>query len=336
MHATQFLSQSEPTPLPGVVVLHGGESHLKREVLHKIAVQLLGEEGVELGLSRYSGKEADLRSIHDELLTVSMFSSMRVVCVDDADEFISQNRSALEEYVAKPSRQSVLVLEVKSWRKNTRLAKVVQKSGLEVECGELTGARLTGWLQEQVKVRFEKTLSREGAALIVELTGTGLAQLSREIEKLAAYVGEAKRITPEAVRSVVGGWRAETTWAMVDGIRDGDLPRALKALDRLLSAGDAPQKILGGITFVFRKFASATERSRHGLPLRVALQQAGVFPRDVDVAERYLRRVGRAHAERILEWLSEADANLKGGSRMAERVQLEQLLFLLSGPLLAR
>ena len=66
-------------------------------------------------------------------------------------------------------------------------------------------------------------------------------------------------------------------------------------------------------------------------PLRAALQQAGVFPRDVESTERYLRRIGRQRAEQILALLLQADSGLKGGSRLPERLQLEQLLLRLCG-----
>ena len=86
-----------------------------------------------------------------------------------------------------------------------------------------------------------------------------------------------------------------------------------------------------GITFVFRKLAIATELARQGTSLSAALKQAGVFPRDVSPATRYLRRIGRPRAEKIYSWLLEADTAMKGGSRLPERIQLETLLVRLGG-----
>jgi DNA polymerase-3 subunit delta len=155
--------------------------------------------------------------------------------------------------------------------------------------------------------------------------------LDQELAKLTAYVGDRARIGLDDVRALVGGWRAETTWKMTDAVRDGSPSLALQALDKLLTAGEAAPKILGGLNYVFRKYARATELSRRGTTLRAALQQAGVFPRDVDAAERYLRRIGRQRAERIIALLLQADSGLKGGSRLPERLQLEQLLLRLCG-----
>jgi DNA polymerase-3 subunit delta len=96
-------------------------------------------------------------------------------------------------------------------------------------------------------------------------------------------------------------------------------------------AGEPALKILGGMTFVFRKLARAVELSQQGTTLASALQQAGVFPKEVSNCERYLRRIGRAKAERLLQCLLEADGNLKGGNRLPERLQLERLLVQLRG-----
>ena len=41
--------------------------------------------------------------------------------VDEADEFVSRYREALEDYVARPGRSGILLLDVKSWPSNTRL-----------------------------------------------------------------------------------------------------------------------------------------------------------------------------------------------------------------------
>lgn len=331
MHATAFLSQFETwKPVP-IVVLSGDEQHLRTEVRQAVLKRVLGETGEDLDCSRYSGASVELKTVRDELLTVSMFSSARAVVIEEADDFVTRHRSGLEEYFDRPSRSSLLVLSVKSWPKTTRLAKKLTAVGVEVECSELTGAALQKWIQTEVQSRYAKQLTRDAVTLLVELAGNGLGLLARELDKLASYAGEREKITGEDVRMLVGGWRAETTWAMLDAVRDGRPDAALHALDTLLCAGEPAPKLLGGVNFVFRKYAEGTERARSGTPLRAALQQAGVFPRDVEAAELYLRRMGRPKAESISGWLAAADSNLKGGSRVPERVQLEQLLLSLSG-----
>ncbi|MFV0444292.1 MAG: DNA polymerase III subunit delta [Planctomycetaceae bacterium] len=333
MHATAFLSQLESwTPLP-VVVLVGDERHLKTEVLRCILHKILGPDGGDLDCSRYSGSDVDLKSVRDELLTVSMFSSARAVVIDEADDFVTRNRPGLEEYFDRPGKSSLLVLNVKSWPKTTKLAKKLPRIGQVVDCSELSGAALQRWVVDEAQSRYQRQISRDGVSLLIELAGSSLGLLARELDKLAAYVGDRDRIQVDDVRTLVGGWRAETTWEMINAVRDGRAAAALQALDRLLQAGEPAPKLLGGINFVFRKLAEGTERSRTGTPLKAALQQAGVFPRDLEAAVHYLRRIGRPRAERIISWLASADSDLKGGSRIPERLQMEQLLLNLCGTL---
>ena len=278
MHAADYLKSPDKHGTAPVIVLHGSEWSLKQAALLAITKQVLGSEDDELSVTRFVGKDAELREVRDELLTVSMFADSRVVVVEEADEFITTYRPGLEDYVDKPSQSSVLVLDCKSWRKNTKLAKKVSGSGLEIECSELTGGKLVKWITEEAAQTHGKQLSRDAAALLVELVGNNLGLIGQELAKLASYVGTADRITPDDVRSLVGGWKAETTWTMTGAVRDGNVSLALACLDQLLTAGEAPPKLLGGINFVFKKLSQATEISRTGTPLNVALETKRCVP----------------------------------------------------------
>jgi len=330
MHATKFLKNPGDATIGPVAVLFGPERHLKLAALGALREIVLGEEG-DLGLARFTGRDTDLKNVADELRTISMWGDRRLVVVDEADDFVSKHRVGLEKYLQHPAQKSVLVLDVKSWPKNTRLAKAVAKIGLDIECKALSGRELSSWLSETCGEQYEKQITRDALALMIELAGVDLGLLDTELSKLVAYVGDRKRIDADDVRALVGGWKAETTWTMLAAVRDGHIATALTCLDKLLVAGEAPQKVLGGISFVFRRVAQATEFSRQGIPLHAALQRAGVFPRDVGPTETYLRRIGRGRAEKIYRLLLTADGDLKGSSRAPLRVQLERLLIELSG-----
>jgi len=326
MHATDVLRKAPA--VPGVVVLTGGQQHLKSTALAWLKSVVLSDD--DIALTRFAGKDAELQTVWDELRTVSMWGDRRLVIVDEADEFVTKHRSGLEKYAAAPAKKSVLVLDVKSWPKTTRLAKQIATTGLDIECTELKGVALSKWLQDTARDVHQAELNRDAAALLIELIGNELGLLDQELSKLGSFVGQGGTITAEAVRAMVGGWRMETTWAMTDAVRDGDLGHALKDLNDLLFHGEAPQKLIGGIHFVFRKLAYGTDLSRKQ-PLEAALREAGIFPQAIGPSTAYLRRLGRANAEHLIQKLLQADLNMKGGSRLPERLQLEQMLIGLSG-----
>ncbi len=328
MHATAFLRAIAQTELGAVVIIYGNERALKQSVIDAIRSKFNEDDGDSV--TSFPGRDVEFKTIHDELLTISMWSDIRVVVVEEATDFITKNRPALEKLFQRPPKKSLLILDAKSWPKNTKLAKAVTKIGLAVECSALTGNELVQWIRTYASETYRKKISRQNALLLIELVGENLGLLEQELAKLTSFVGEKSEIDDEDVRALVGGWRAEKTWAMTNAARDNNLAEALCCLDKLLIAGEAPQRILGGISFVFRKLAETTELSRSGQPLNNMLKQAGVFPRDVQPAAKYLRRIGRSQAEQIYKQLLQADLDMKGGSRLPERTQLERLIIRLS------
>lgn len=333
MHAMAFLNQPPTTEIPAVVVLHGSDEFLRSEVLQKLCRQLGGENEEEAIISRFRGSDCERRAVMDELRTVSMWGDRRVVVIENADPFVSENRAELERYLAAPARGAVLILAVKSWAKNTRLTKAVARNGLPIECSELKGAKLLHWLKETAASQHEKQLTQSAAALMVELAGTSVGLLSQELAKLAAYVGKNRRIGEEDVQAVVGGWSVKNAFKMMDELYAGRLNKALELLDRLLSSGEAPQKILGAISFSLRKLTQAVEDARQGKRLKAALADAGVFRNQIEQSNAFLRRIGRPQAEQFLARLLQADLQLKGAARLDSRLILETLLVSLSGRL---
>lgn len=332
MHATAYLKKTADQACGPIVVLFGGERFLKQAALRAICQKELGAaEGDDIGLVRIAGKDADLAEVTDALLTVSMWNPRQLVLVEEADEFVTKCRAGLEKYLERPAKKSVLVLEVKSWPSNTRLAKKSAEIGLPLDCGSLKPADLFTWLVEHARCGYERKLERTAAQRLVDLAGMDLALLDQELAKLASYVGEKGAIDTEAVEKLVGGWKVGTTWKMLDAVRDGQLGPALQLLDKLITAGEHPLKLLGGINYTYRQLAQATELSRQGQPLGDALAQAGVKPFLIQPATAYMKRIGRPRAEKLYRWLLQADLDVKGGSPLSERAIMERLLLQLAG-----
>lgn len=331
MHATAFLKKPDQRPVGPMVALFGGERFLKLKTLKTLCSLVLGSGEEELGLTRYPGPSTDFSTVMDELRTLSMFGDRRVVLIEDADEFVTKHRAALEKYLDKPAKKGLLVLEVKSWPSSTRLAKKVAEVGLDLDCSPLKPAELLKWLSEQAQSTYGKSLARDAAQTLIELRGNELGHLDQELAKLAAYAGDKAQIDRASVEKLVGGWKAETTWSMLDAVRDGRINEAFHLLDKLIMSGEHALRLLGSVQWTFRPLARATEASRQGQSLPEALTEAGVRPMNLVPVQNYLKRIGRARAERLLQVLLAADRDLKGSSHLPDRMVMERLLWQLSG-----
>jgi DNA polymerase-3 subunit delta len=286
-HASRFIAKPEEFETGPMVALTGSQRYLKRGSLEALRTVVLGSPDEEATV--FSGKDAALSDVLDELSLISMWGDRRLVVVEDADEFVTNFRGQLEKYLEQPAKKSVLVLDVKKWNKSTRLAKAVLKAGLTIACEDLKGRELQSWMTATAKDKFGKQLTRESAVLIEQLVGINLGLIEQELSKLSSYAGDRKSIEQQDVRALVGGWKTETTWKMLDCLRDGKLGESLELLDNLLNAGEHPLKLLGGINYVYRKYVLAAEWARQGTPLGESLRNAKVFPNAVEASGKYLR-----------------------------------------------
>lgn len=337
--AVNYLAAAEKHPPRPVCVLFGDEPFLKRQAIARLRQEVLGGGDGEFSFAVFPGQSVLLRDVVDELATLAMFGSdKRLVLVEDADDFVTKYRGQLEDYAAKPCSGGVLVLEVRSWPANTRLAKALAADGLTIDCSALTEKNLTKWLVLWARQTHSVQLALSAADLLVEMVGPELGLLDQELSKLALVAAPGGKITPEHIGQFVGTWRAKTTWKMLDAVLDGNAQVALVELDRLLLAGEEPIAILAQISSSLRRFAAATrvilsaETAGRKTSLRDALQQAGVQQFRLEPTERQLRRLGRHRGGRLYRWLLQADLDLKGASPLPRRLILERLILRLASP----
>ncbi len=330
MDAVDFLNKSrrgEPQP---VYVLFGDEEFLKREARAALTRWLLDDADPAFAVSSYPGDRADWSTVRGELQTLPFLSPRRVVVIDQADEFVSNNRQALEKYVGKPS-PGVLILEVRSWPSNTKLAKLVADEATIV-CKVPKPAQLPAWCVQRASVAYGKKLAAPAAQLLVELVEPSLGLLDQELAKLSTYVGDAATITAQDVDVLCGRSRAAETFKIFEAIGQGKPGEALTILEHLLADGDEPLALLGAFSWQLRRLAQVNRLTLQGLSLPEALREVGFGPWQIDKVEPQLRHLGRRRLEKLFDWLLEADLGMKGNNPLPPAVQLERLVVKLAQP----
>jgi len=154
--------------------------------------------------------------------------------------------------------------------------------------------------------------------VLIQLVGWEVGLLDQELAKLALFVPANGEVTADLVHEVVGGWRAQSNWEMLDAIHQGNAADAIRQLDYLLQSGEAPQALFGSLSWSLRRFAVATRMYQHLLRqgrtanLSNCLREAGFYPNDLAKAETQLRQMTMVRSGQILQWLLEADLALKG------------------------
>jgi DNA polymerase-3 subunit delta len=332
VHALELLRNPTKVPVKPVYALFGDDAFLRRESLEAIERAVLGSEADELAVTRFEGTQASLADVLDEVRTLPFFSKQRFVVVADADPFVTAHRKELEAYAEHPSSAGILVLSVKTWTSTTRLAKLVEKVGLAVECKGPHERELTPWLVHLARSRYEAHLDDDAARLLIELVGPEVGLLVGEVEKLAVYVGERARIHRDDVARMVGAGRIETIWKTLDAATTGRGDLALEHLDGLLTSGEHPVGLLAAMSFSLVKVHHAAWLRRARLDVREACRQAGIPSSAIEKTQQQHAHLGPRRADQLPALLLQADLDLKGASQLTPRVVLERLLVRLASP----
>jgi len=336
IHAFDFLAGQTAAPgqasrLPPVVAVIGNDPTLRSWVIFRLMR--------DTDVTTLDGESVRWIDLNSELSTASLFSAgeRQTVVVRSGDKLVKDCRNELEQYFAKPSDASRLILEVETLPSNTRLYKAAQKEQLLVVCAApmITMGRsskpdvpkIRKFLVDHIAPQYQTKLSDGAANALIEMLGENVGMLDSEIAKLAVHIAVGGTITEALVRDVVAGWIGKTMWEINDAAAGGNAAEALRHLDKLITGGQATLALLPQLAWALRRLGMATAvvdqeeaMGRRPSPqdgLRGSGFKGG--PNDLKKAEQQMKQLGRDRARNLLAWLLDADLKLKGSHSTSPR-----------------
>lgn len=328
MEASAFLAAAKAKIGP-LYVVHGDEAFLKRQVIRALRKRALAEDDNDEAIATYTGEKALFAEVFDDLETVPFFYSRRVVIVEGADPFITKYRGELEKKLTHLPATGLLILDVKTWAANTRLAKLIDNAAT-IACKAPKSAELPIWCGQWCFSQYQKQLAPDAGRLLCELVDPEMGLLDQELAKLSVYIGARPRIEFADVDTLVGNNRAADVFKIFDAVAAGNIKAALASLEKLFDHGEEPMRILGAFAFQLRKLATAGRLSAQGQSVGAALAAAGVIPYFSGAAEAQMRHLGRRRLDRLYDWLLQLNMDLRGGSPLPPRVLFERFLLRLA------
>ena len=315
-----------------VYLLLGEDAFLRRRALEALTAAIAGDAADEPGLAyeRIDAEETVFAEIIDAARSLSLFlpasdHPVRLIRVSGFDTKKFEEVELLLEYLENPVPETCLVFEVLSLDGRLNASKLLLQHAVQVDCTAPTESRDIGRWIEGKSDAMGFAMAPDAVAYLIEMAGNNLQQLEQELQKLALYVGDQKRVGAKDLEALLERSREHSVFELTDALVSCDSQRAVEVLNFLYDDGASAFEILPMIAWITRQMVIAGDLAQQGLPERELLKQLrGRWDSRKAVLAR-ARRSSVAHLQGLLVACAEADIPSKVRRGDAERGTLEVL-----------
>lgn len=325
-------------------LFHGEDEFSHSETLAEFK-EKMGDPGLaELNTTVFDGSKVTLGELQHACGSVPFMADRRLVIVEgllarleskgEERALAAWQKEYLEgltQYLRRlPETTRLVFVENKSISQSNpvhRLA-LAEKRGHVREFKPPQGRELNRWIEERVRKKGGQ-INPTATETLTTFVGNDLRLLDQEIEKLIAYVDEARPISEDDVRLLVSYVREASVFEMVDALGQRDGQQAAKLLHQLLDEGEHPLALLGMIVRQFRIIIQVKDLSERGLSQQDIAARLRLHHFVVKKAVRQAMNFSMEQLEAIYGKLLETDVAIKTG-QMDEVLALDMLVVGLS------
>jgi len=307
-----------------IYFFYGDEPYLIHQAVQYLKTCALHGTVLDFNYSSYYASDANVVNVRDEIETLPMMSSRRVVILREVQDLSDKEWDDLEPVLANPVQTTVLILVGSKLDKRKKFFKLLLEQSEMVEFKKPYENQIPGWIRHICRAHG-LDIDEEAIQLLHRLAGSQLTEIEAEVKKLADYVGERKTIRLEDVAQCVSRRREENVFELTEKIASGDRVSALLRLAHLLEQGQSEV----GITSLVARHMRILLQIKQGQAAGLTGQKLSAF---AQVPNYYLQdylQQARIWTEKQLEssllLLAETDKALKS-SPLSSHIWLENLI----------
>jgi DNA polymerase III subunit delta len=314
----------ERRDIPCLLFLYGEETFLLDRTLERLRDVAVPVDARDFNYNLYHGKETSAETILDTVLTLPVFTARRLVLVKEAQELSAASLDAFLPYLTNPAPETILVFTADKIDGRKKFFQEFKKRGVLVEFKRLYDNQIPTFVQDQARAAG-RSLTGDALALFCRRVGSRLQEVSGELNKLFAYLGERTLVDVADVAAVVSDTRAESIFELTNAIGARNQGEAHRLLARLLAEGAVPLVLLTMMVRHFRQLWQTRELLDQGVGVKEIARHVGINPYFVDGLVSQSRRFSPDRYRQIFLLFLEVDLGLKS-SGAHPAAMLEKLI----------
>ena len=305
-----------------IYLLYGEEDYLRKQYRDKLKEALI-DDGDTMNNHYYEGKDTKPEEIIDLAETLPFFASKRVIVIENSGWF-QKGGERIAEYLPSIPDTTYFVFVETQVDKRSKLYKEVGKQGRISEFASQDEQTLKRWILGMLK-RENKNITAADLQFLLERTGTQMANIKTEMEKLLCYTMEKTEITRDDIEEICTKRVQNQIFDMINAIADREQKKALQLYYDLLTLKEPPMRILALIGRQFNLLLQVKELKKKGYSQQIIAEKTGLHGFVVGKYEKQAARFKSAELRDALEACVEADENVKTG-KMNDVMSVEILI----------
>jgi len=307
-------------------LLTGDDESILRTAVSDLVNGLVGDGDRSMMVDEFDGDEYELRLVVDAAQTMPFLSDKRVIVAREVSRFVADDLPALLGYLDNPLDSSDLVLVAGGGRISKKLTDAVKKSGTVHNTSP--GRDKRAWLADQVAAAG---LKMEGGAMAQLATwlGEDAGRLDGILSTLASTYGFGGKLSFAQVEPFIGEAGGVPPWDLTDAIMGGDTTQALSLLGRMVHAGGRhPLQVMSILHNHYAGIAKLDGAGARNEDQAAAVTGLKGFP--AKKALQNYNKLGGANTKRAIDWIAQADLDLRGAKDLEPELVMEVLVARLS------
>lgn len=319
-------------------LFYGTETFLMNETKDMLLNEVLGEHEKDFNLAIFDLEETPIEMALEDAETLPFMGEKRMIVLknpyfltgEKAKEKVEHSLDRLEQYIGQPAPYSVIVFlaPYEKLDERKKITKLLKQHAEVMEVNALDEKNLINWISTRATMH-QVTIDDDAAKLVMQLTGSNLMIISKEIDKLSMYVGTEGHITQETVNLLVARTLEQNIFELIDRAVHRKLEEAFRIFYDLLKNNEEPIKILSLLATQFRLIFQVKDLVRQGYGQQQIAGMLKVHPYRVKLAANQSNLFSNDHLMGIINHLAEMDFEIKNG-KIDKRLAVELFLMKLN------
>jgi len=317
------LNQIKKGKLSSVYLVHGNEKFLNEKVKETFLDSVLNDEEKEFNFGRFDMEFISVDAAVEEALSAPFFGDRRLIFIEHAFFLTAEKPKSdlehdikwLEEYVEHPSPDTVMVIFAPYEKLDQRktVVKKLKKQAHVLSTSALSEKETRQYIK-QVIARESYTMDGDALNLLLQLTGSHLSTVLKELDKLMLFALDEKTITRKMVQELTSKGLEENVFELMDLILKKKAAASLLLFQSLLDQKEEPIKIIALLLSQFRLLVQVKILKNKGYQQGDIAKFLKVHPYRVKLASQQEKRFTLADLSKAYNGLIDADYQLKTGS----------------------